>query len=198
MNKPNSEIKLVLEGIVERIKFFRHQKGMSMSTLADKAGFTKGYMSQIENLKREPTIGTIVSIAHALGVDVFSILNGQTTIEDNESIAIVKAKDRREAKIEGLPDTYKMESINYSKKDRLIDGYILTSGFEFAEEPTSHEGQELLFILEGRQEFICNGKTYFLEKGDCCCFDATLPHYGRSIGNKKSKALVVFPLPQKE
>lgn len=194
MNEPDIKTRHVLEGISKRIRHFRVQQGLSMSALAKKAGFTKSYMSQIENLKREPTIGTLVSIAHALGLDVFTILSGEKSFEEEEGLVIIKKADRREMIIPDMPSDTKFESINHTKKDRLLDGYVLTSGFEFAEEPMPHEGQELLFILEGKQEFIYNGKSYILEKGDCACFDGQIPHYGRSFGKKKSQALVVFPL----
>jgi mannose-6-phosphate isomerase-like protein (cupin superfamily) len=96
-----------------------------------------------------------------------------------------------------MPSTNKLEAINHLKKDRMMDGYILTTGFEFSEEPMAHEGQELLFILESKQDFIYNGKRYLLEQGDCCCFDANVPHYGRSLGKKESKALIVFSMQPK-
>lgn len=198
MSKPETNAKQILEGVAKRIRHMRRQQGLSMSALAEKAGFTKSYLSQIENLKREPTIGTLVSIAHALGVDVFEILNGEMGIEENPPLVIVKATQRRTATIAGMPASFTFESINHLKKDRLLDGYILTSGFEFAEEPRAHEGQELLFILEGKQELLYNGKSYILEKGDCCCFDANIPHYGRSLGKKESKALIVYSMPPKD
>ena len=195
MNESKSQAKQILAGVAQRIRQLRSQQGLSMSALAEKAGFTKSYLSQIENLKREPTIGTLVAIAHALGVEVFTILSGEQPEEQPNSFVLVRADGRREMKIPEVSVKDKLEAINHLKKGRLMDGYVLTSGFEFAEEPMAHKGQELLFILEGRQEFIYNGNKYILKKGDCCCFDANIPHYGRSIGKKESKALIVFSMP---
>lgn len=197
MNKQNQKVKYVLEAVSERIRYFRRQKRLSMGALAEKAGFTKSYISQIENRKRKPTIGTLVSIAHALGVDIFSILNGDRPRDEKQAFVIVKSQNRREVKNPDMPSETRYESINYLKKDRLIDAYILTSGFEFSEKPRSHEGQELLFVLQGRMELIYDGKKYLLDKGDACCFDSNIPHYGRSLGKKESKALVVFSMPPK-
>jgi mannose-6-phosphate isomerase-like protein (cupin superfamily) len=75
-----------------------------------------------------------------------------------------------------------------------MDAYIVTTGFEFTKEAMAHEGEELIFIIEGKQEFVYNGKTQILEEGDCCYFDSSKLHYGRSLGEKKSKALIVFTM----
>lgn len=194
MDGPQQETKYVLEDISERIRRLRQQQGLSMGALAKKAGFTKSYVSQIENLKREPTIGTLVTIAHALGVNVFSLIGGEKLPEEEGAPAIVRAADRRAVTIPSKPSGATYESINYRKKDRLMDAYILTSGFEFPEKPMAHEGQELLFVLEGREELVYNDKSYLLEEGDCCYLDSTTPHQGRSIGEKPSKVLVVFTM----
>ena len=133
-----------------------------------------------------------MTIAHALGQNVFTLIGGERTAEETEGLAIVKPRERRSVTIPSRLTNTIYESINYKKKDRLMDGYILTTGFAFSGEAMAHEGQELLFMLEGKQEFLYNGKSYELEEGDCCYFDSGKPHNGRSIGEKQSKALVVF------
>jgi transcriptional regulator with XRE-family HTH domain len=197
MDGPEEKRKLVLTEISERIRHFRLQQGLSMDALAKKAGFTKSYVSQIENQKREPTIGTLVTIAHALGINVFSLIGGEKPPEEDDPPAIVKARDRRTVNIPSAAANTVYESINYKKKDRLMDAFILTPAAEFSEKPMAHEGEELLFVLEGKEEIVYNGKTYLLEEGDCCYFDSGTPHYGRSVGEGQSKVLIIFTMKPK-
>ncbi len=192
MSESKEETHYVLQDIARKIRSLRQKQGLTVNALALKTGFAKSYLSQIENMKREPTIGTLVTIARALGVNVFHLMGGEGMTENEDAPVIVKPGDRRPVEIPSRSANLTYESINYMKNDRLMDGYILTADFEFSGEPMAHEGQELLFILEGKQEFMYNGKNYILEKGDCCCFDSNKPHGARSIGKKKSKALVVF------
>jgi quercetin dioxygenase-like cupin family protein len=84
------------------------------------------------------------------------------------------------------------EPINDKKVDRLMDAYVVTVGSEFPPGPLVHEGQELTYVLEGRHEFVYDGKTYQFEEGDSYCFDSNRPHYSRSLGDGPSKLLVVF------
>jgi transcriptional regulator with XRE-family HTH domain len=193
-NSPEEKRKAVLGEISGRIRSLRLQQRLSMDALAKKAGFTKSYVSQIENQKREPTIGTLVTIAHALGVNVFSLIGGEKLPEEEEALAIVRAKDRRTVNIPTAAAGTTYESINYKKKDRQMDAFILTPASQFSEKPMAHEGQELLFVLEGKEEIVYNGRSYFLEQGDCCYFDSSAPHYGRSAGETPSKILVVFTM----
>ena len=194
MSEDTKRTKQIMASVAHSIKKFRLQNKLTISALAEKSGFTKSYLSQIENLKREPSIGTIVSIARALGVDAFDILNGGVQEDYDDTFVLVKANQRKLVQFLDSKSDNKFEAINFLKRDRLMDGYIITTGFDFQEEPRAHEGQELLYILEGQQEFIYNGQAYLLNKGDCCCFDANIPHHGRSLGKKKSKALIIFSM----
>jgi transcriptional regulator with XRE-family HTH domain len=194
MNKPGKEADLIWEEISSKIRYLRRKNKLSVEALAKKAGFTKSYLSQIENLKREPTIGALTKIARALGVDFFFLVNGEECIEEEESLVVVKRKDRRTLTSPSRLANTIYESINQKKKDRLMDAYIVTTGFEFTAEPMAHEGEELIFIIEGKQEFVYNGKSQILEEGDCCYFDSSKIHYAKSLGEKMSKALIVFTM----
>jgi mannose-6-phosphate isomerase-like protein (cupin superfamily) len=55
-----------------------------------------------------------------------------------------------------------------------------------------HEGEEFIYVLEGRHEFIYDGKKYMMEEGDSVYFDAAVPHTGRSLGKKRAKLLAVM------
>lgn len=73
-----------------------------------------------------------------------------------------------------------------------MDAYLVTVGPDFPPEPFVHEGQEVVYVLEGTQEFIYDGKTYFIEEGDCFSFDSDKPHFSRTVGKKLGKLLVVL------
>jgi len=194
METAEEKRKIVLADISSRIRRVRLQRGLSMEALAKRAGFTKSYVSQIENQKREPTIGTLVTLAHALGVNVFSIIGGEKLPEEEATPAIVRAGERRQVSVPSKASNITYESINYKRQDRLMDAYILTPPKEFSDKPMAHEGEELLFVLEGTEELVYNGRSYVLKEGDCCYFDSSSPHYGRSLGEKGSKILVVFTM----
>jgi len=59
----------VLDGI-SPIRAWREYKQIKMNELAKKANISSAYLSQIENGKRNPTIGTMKTLANVLGIDI--------------------------------------------------------------------------------------------------------------------------------
>jgi transcriptional regulator with XRE-family HTH domain len=178
--------------IGKRIRDFRRDKNLSLDELAKKTGFAKSYLSQIENLKREPSISALSQIAHVLEVDILFLLSGETQSPGAQSFTVVKKGERKTVNRPSGSIAYIYDAITYKKSDRLMEGFIVTIGPEFPPEPFIHEGQELTYVLEGTHEFVYDGRTYLLEEGDCYYFDSNKPHYARAIGEKPGKVLVVF------
>lgn len=56
--------------IGKRISHTRRKQGMTSEKLAYENGISKGYMSDIENGKKIPSIRMLDQIATALGVDI--------------------------------------------------------------------------------------------------------------------------------
>jgi mannose-6-phosphate isomerase-like protein (cupin superfamily) len=55
----------------------------------------------------------------------------------------------------------------------------------------SHEGEEVLYMLEGRIEFQIGSDKIVLEAGDCMHLVGEKPHMGRNIGKKPARMLMV-------
>lgn len=71
------EEELVPADVVERllgnespITIWREHRGLTISALAEKAGLSQSYLSQIESGKREGKVGVLASLARALSVDL--------------------------------------------------------------------------------------------------------------------------------
>ena len=56
--------------IEKLLKQIRLEKGMTLETLSQLSGISKGHLSKIERQEREPKISTLILIAKALKVDV--------------------------------------------------------------------------------------------------------------------------------
>lgn len=182
----------LLSGIGKRIRDVRLKKRMNLKDLAEKTGFTKSYISQIENSKREPPISTLSKIAYVLNVDVTFLISGEMQDTVPPGITVVRRGEGRGTYGPFGKKGFLYESLSYKKLDRLMDAYMITIGSEFPPKAFSHEGQEFVYVLEGTQEFIYDGKSYFFEEGDSFYFDSNKPHYSRTVGEKPGKILMVF------
>ncbi len=186
------ERKQICLAIGERIRTTRKTKNMTLDHLAEKTGFSKSYLSQIENMKREPSIGTATKIAYALGVDALFLLSGVHPEAGSSSFAVVRADQRK-----AMPDAFrqkghKYESLAYPKRDRIMDAYIVEMGSDFPEGTKPWQGQEFVFVLEGTHEFVYDGKSYTMNEGDAYYYEASKVYKGKNIGTKPARVLVVF------
>lgn len=77
MDGPEKKAQEICKAIGQRIRALRQAKGLTLDELARRTGFAKSYLSQIENLKREPPISTLTKIAFVLGVDIFFLISGE-------------------------------------------------------------------------------------------------------------------------
>lgn len=77
MTDPEAGRGALARQIGERLRSARHERGWSLSRLADAAGVGKGSLSEIENGSRNPTLGTLYVLAGALGLPLATLLAGR-------------------------------------------------------------------------------------------------------------------------
>lgn len=66
---PASVVNQLLDGI-SPLKVFREYRGMTLDALGSACGVSAAALSQIENGKREPSVGLLKKLSEALRVDV--------------------------------------------------------------------------------------------------------------------------------
>ncbi len=177
--------------ISQNIKRIRLERQLSVEQLAKMSGLTKGYMSKIENSPKAPPFSTLIKIASALNTDVSIFVSADTENEQDMPICVVRANERKEGiSRDGTLYGYQYEALAYKKIGKNMEPYIITPAFD-EKKVFSHEGEEFMFVLEGIHEFVYGNKKYILEPGDSIYFDSSVPHTGRSIGDKPAKVLVV-------
>ncbi|WP_153307474.1 helix-turn-helix domain-containing protein [Desulfospira joergensenii] len=178
--------------IARRIRAKRLERNWTLDQLAKAAGLSKGYLSQIENDEKTPTLGTLTKIAFGLGLDAVSLITGENPRPKEKKFALVRADERQPISHTGAAPGSIYESFPFNRSNRFMDSYVVTIGREYPPKPLLHGGQELAVTLEGESEFYYDGQTYTLGPGDAIYFDSDRPHMTRSIGPKPARVLVVF------
>lgn len=178
--------------ISQNIKEHRLARGLSLEQLAEMTGLTKGYVSKIERSGKAPPFSTLIKIAAALGVDVVNLIAEEVETPADTKICVVRKGEGKEVATRGTLYGYHYEALAHQKTGKNMEPYIISAVTEKEEEATfSHEGEEFQYVLEGTHEFIYGEQKYLLHEGDSIYFDASVPHSGRSIGNKRSKILAI-------
>jgi len=178
----------------EKIKLLREKKKLSLQDLADKSGFTSAVINQIENHMISPPLGTIFKVARALEVEP-----GYFFLEKPKApFSIVRHEERtavsRVASKEGVSYGYSYESLGADKKGRHMEPFIVTLEPESIKlvKPSTHNGEEFIFVLEGEMDVALGNHTDTLKPGDSIYYDSTTPHKVTARGDKPAVILAVI------
>lgn len=177
--------------IIQNIKKFRMEQKITLEELAQRTGLTKGYLSRIERSKKAPPYSTLNRIAMALGIDVSLLLTEGSEELKDVRISITKKNDGKVVETIGTFYGYKYEALAQNKPGKNMVPFIIEPAFK-EKGIFNHEGEEFIYVLEGKHEFTYDGKKYILEEGDSVYFDSGVPHVGISLGEKKGKLLSIM------
>jgi transcriptional regulator with XRE-family HTH domain len=176
--------------IGKNVRMMRKLKELTLEDLAQRTGFTKGYLSKVENSDKAPPVSTLLNIAKALEVSV-SELFGES--REPTSLSLVKKDERLQMARNGTRFGYSYETLAHKYPNKKMEPYILTIPPDIEEHPLfEHPGEELLFVLKGSLKFLHGDNEYLLEKGDCLYFDSGIPHRGFALRGGEVKILIVI------
>ena len=176
--------------IGKRIKKLRLEKQITLEKLALQTGFTKGYLSKVETSAKAPPVSTLGTIARVLDATISSLLGEESPATP---ICLVKKSERSLVVRDGTRFEYSYEAVAHKFANKMMEPFILTLPVHPKKRTRyQHEGQEILFVLEGTMKFIHGTEELIVEDGDCVYFDSGIPHFGESVGDKAVKCFMVI------
>jgi len=183
--------KMIVEAeIGKRIHQYRLQNNFTLQELADKTGYSKGYLSKVEKSAKAPPVSTLSVIGRELGVSVSAIL-GEETI--NDTICLVRQNERTLMAKTGEEFRYAYEALANPYPNKHMEPFILSYPSDDELKHTfQHDGEEMLFVLQGKMLFKYGNREFELDTGDCIYFDSGVEHIGQPIGDEPVKILIVL------
>ena len=177
----------------ERVRTIREQKGLTIEDLASRTGYDTAMIKQIEENMISPPLGALVRLSKALDMKMGYLISSGTS----KPFSIIRKQDRkpisRYASKKGVRYGYAYESLAPDKKDRTMEPFLVT--LEPADEeplPSTHDGEEFIFVLDGEMEVRLGEEKHILHVGDCIYYDSTHPHLVKTVGNKNTRILAVL------
>lgn len=104
-----------MSGVGERIKKRRQELGWTQDQLAQKAGISKSFLSDLENGKRSVGAENLLDIARALGVSLDFLMTGEAS-QDRTAEVPIPASLARFAGEEGLSFRQTMMLLDMQKQ----------------------------------------------------------------------------------
>jgi transcriptional regulator with XRE-family HTH domain len=174
-----------------RTRYLRRQRQMTLDSLAAATGLTKSFLSKVERGASVPSIATALRLAHAFEVSVGQLLG---EAEDSKAVSVLRRADRHsfmQGDAVGDGDDY--VPLVPGRAVKAMEPFLVRPPAQFrpARLPSTHMGEEFIYVLGGSVEIDFGDRLVMLEYGDSLYFDASLPHRTRSLGGQPAEILVV-------
>lgn len=98
----------------DRIREIREAKGINQDRLAIKAEISKGFLSDIENNKRNPSSDNLLRLANVLGASLDYLMKGDSPPEENTRIVQIPPE---------LSIAAQKLNLSYSQTIALLDAH---------------------------------------------------------------------------
>lgn len=152
-----------------KLRSRRRELGLTLKEVADRAGLTAGFISQIERDLTTPSLSSLVSVSQVLDVHVSDFLSQPKGDE-----AITRHDERSVYAVGDNPMTYERLSSNFPGS--LLRSVIVHEPPGHQAEPISHDGEEMIFVLHGKITAEIGGVQTMLETGDSIHFSSSITH----------------------
>lgn len=167
-----------------KLRAVREMYGLSQRELAKRAGVTNGMISQIEQNRVSPSIGSLKKILDGLSLSLADFF----TLDFGSSEQVFYMQDE-------LPDLgsgpISFHLVGFNRKDRKMSVMheVYAPGADTGEEMLQHDGEEAGVVVRGSIELTVGAEARVLGPGDSYYFASHIPHRFRNLGDDEAEII---------
>lgn len=171
----------------EQVRRLRTAQGLSLRTLAARAGFSPSFISQVENDQVSPSISSLERIATALEVT----LAGFFSVHQQEAGVVIRSADRQ-----NLASSWswaRIEALGPVEGNTHLEAVMITMapGGRSGKRPSSHSGEEFALVFDGEVSLTLGTEVHVLFRGDTVNFASETPHLWENSGTAAARIVIV-------
>jgi transcriptional regulator with XRE-family HTH domain len=171
-----------------RIRALRRERGLTIEQLAAATGLTKGFISQLERDRTQPSLSSIARICDALGVRLSQLF------EHEPAPAVVRRNERPELESAFATASYLLSSRD-ERRFQAIES-VVAPGAGAGEELHALPGEiEFVYVLEGSLELRIGDEALELHEGDALTYELTQPHSWRNPSRTEALRVLWVAVP---
>jgi transcriptional regulator with XRE-family HTH domain len=179
-----------------KIATVRETLGLSAEELAERSGCEVALIRRIEAGELSPSLAPLVKIARALGVRLGTLLDDAGELGP---VVTRRAQATGTTRLRSLETgagatTLDFFSLAPGKATRHMEPFLVTVHPGTGPSST-HEGEELLYVLDGQVEVTYGREVHALGPGDSIYYDSIVPHRVSAAGAGDARLLAVVYAP---
>jgi XRE family transcriptional regulator, regulator of sulfur utilization len=174
--------------LAQSVRAHRESRGLSLGSLAEKAGISKTSLSKIESGTGNPSLEVLCRIAQALNIPIGSLLG-----EDNRPA--LKVMRSGEGQIVQSDSGLLIRPLLIEGRNQRTEVYEMVVPPNVAYHSLAHSPgtEEFIVCLEGDLRLGPTGQEVPLRAGDAVWFPADLPHAYESVAGARAILLMRYP-----
>lgn len=182
--------------IGEKISTLRTLKKIEADDLALKSGLSREQIELIESGESIPSLGVLIRISRALGVRLGTLLDDTNM----EGPVVIRAGEYRMSLSFSTNENVNREHMTFfslapNKTGRHMEPFIVDIEPGSNKPVTSsHEGEEFLFVIEGKVTVYYGREVIELEKGDSIYLDSIVSHLVTATVKSRILGIVYIPV----
>ena len=182
----------VIVQISNKLKSVRKEKNLTLQEVAERAGVTKGLISQIENSRTIPSLLVLIQIVKALEIGLDEFFN-DLNFYGKEGKILVQRKEDYEV-FEKEPSSGYQYSRIFTKKINActLDIVLLEIQPGASRDFVQTDAFEYKYLISGTVKYIFKDQELELREGDSMLFDGRMEHNPVNQGSIPVKMLVVY------
>ena len=184
--------------ISQNIRAVRLSQKMTVEQLAVKSGFSKGFISQVENFRVTPSLKALDKIASALGLSISDLFRENGPQQEYSFGHLDQGEEV--IRDDNLRFGIRYFALAYRQIGRQINPFMVEySPANEERDFMMHDTEEFFLLLQGEVEYrlFDSGNAHIMRQGDTLYMKANIPHQVRLHGNCTfARALIVYSQPQ--
>jgi len=174
----------------ERLRAIRGLRRATLRTIADRAGVSESFLSQVERGRASASIASLRRIAGALGVSVADLFEPSGPPRPR-----VLRRDERPALAFGILGRKLLLTPRPLQHLEVFVGELDQAG-STGTEPYAHgDSEELFVVLAGNVQLELGGEVHELEAGDSIDYRSSTPHRVVNIGDDRAEVMWIISPP---
>jgi len=154
-----------------RLRSGRQRQGLTLRTVADRSGLSRGFINQVELGQVSPSFASLSKIADALGASLVELFQPPTSRREG----VVRANERVRIT---LPEGGYLDEILTPSLDGklLVLRSTILPGSDSGPAYHHDADEECVVLLEGRLQITVEDQVHDLAPGDALTFRSLRPH----------------------
>jgi transcriptional regulator with XRE-family HTH domain len=174
----------------ERLRDLRRLRRATLKTIADRAGVSESFLSQVERGRASASIASLRRIAGALGVSVADLFEPGGPPQPR-----VLRRDDRPALAFGILGRKLLLTPRPLQHLEVFVGELDVGGSTGTEAYAHGDSEELFVVLSGDVQLELGGAVYELEQGDSIDYRSSTPHRVTNVGEERAEVMWIISPP---